>query len=836
MLEGWDTNKCIQLRLDHTKVAEDLTDFPVLINLGATSGQNSYDTTAIFDELGYDIPNDLTFYGNAGNKPNDILWALYDPSDSASIINDNLHMSFPPVSPGNYYVYASSNFVFEGNFSVTLEYSIDTLTVPTTETHAATLEALSFYGTQFSSIHRYRTSASQGYTFASSKGWETLQSYSTFTGKMRIEKVGTSIKKYYWNGSSWTLKYTTTTMTDTYWYIRVGASCPIDSTVISDITSLTIDYGTVLWLENTIPTRKKIAIYDPGYQEHMVETVDDAFVGTNGDSPNTSLWLPYNNNPSATSLEIHNSKLRFSTDTAAVINDAWTVYKVSGNFDVQVDFTTVTETTTNIWLARLMATTVQNNIDIDSIGMSLRYESAKYWYGESTVASSWDFDLAATSATSGKFRLQRIGDIAYSYYWGGSDWILLHTRTAFSTDDVYIELQLRSTTSQTLVTDFYAFKLNYGAIDWNGEIPNYELKTRTGTAQQCYCEIDGWDQENQSAQLWVKVPKVLYDQPTDLYLYYDISKDSNNTYIGGIGETPAQSVWSNGYVSVYHLNQDPTSTTIDSLGNNDLISSGGMTTDDSVTTMINKGIDFDGANDRLYNDSFEYLNASNVSVESLVYIHNLKNFGNIINHAWATQGSFLLMNTINQAVFGIVNSSQYNIAIDISNTTWYYLGGTFDRASRYVRVYANEADRYTLAPASSDLLTTSQLALGSNVSSDSSASFDGYMEEIRISNVTRSPYWMKASYFSCFDNLITYSDAYIYYIDGYVKQDNNPVQRKVYLYERSTGKLMDSTTSDTDGYYYLKTTNTNAHNVICLDAPSGKELNDLIASKIYPSA
>jgi hypothetical protein len=51
-LSGWD--KRVKITIDHNDVSSDLTDFPVLIYLGDSSGQNNEDVTFVFDELASD--------------------------------------------------------------------------------------------------------------------------------------------------------------------------------------------------------------------------------------------------------------------------------------------------------------------------------------------------------------------------------------------------------------------------------------------------------------------------------------------------------------------------------------------------------------------------------------------------------------------------------------------------------------------------------------------------------------------------------------------------------------------------------------------------------------
>ncbi len=50
-LSGWDADKKINLTIDPSSIDEDLTDFPVLINLGENGGKDGYDASALFLDL-----------------------------------------------------------------------------------------------------------------------------------------------------------------------------------------------------------------------------------------------------------------------------------------------------------------------------------------------------------------------------------------------------------------------------------------------------------------------------------------------------------------------------------------------------------------------------------------------------------------------------------------------------------------------------------------------------------------------------------------------------------------------------------------------------------------
>lgn len=75
-----------------------------------------------------------------------------------------------------------------------------------------------------------------------------------------------------------------------------------------------------------------------------------------------------------------------------------------------------------------------------------------------------------------------------------------------------------------------------------------------------------------------------------------------------------------------------------------------------------------------------------------------------------------------------------------------------------------------------------------------------------------------------------------YYMEGYVTERNNPVPREVRAYKASTGELVDTTTSVSGtGYFFVETSYSGAHYVVCLDDDAGFNYNHLIYGRIYPT-
>jgi len=101
--------------------------------------------------------------------------------------------------------------------------------------------------------------------------------------------------------------------------------------------------------------------------------------------------------------------------------------------------------------------------------------------------------------------------------------------------------------------------------------------TKSNGTTQCYVEIEKWDDANEQAWLWVKVPDIASDADTDLYLYYDKNHADNTDYVGDPNSSPAENVWDDNFKMVQHLHEGSGSTAGDSTANdNDGIIYGAM--------------------------------------------------------------------------------------------------------------------------------------------------------------------------------------------------------------------------------------------------------------------
>ncbi len=120
---------------------------------------------------------------------------------------------------------------------------------------------------------------------------------------------------------------------------------------------------------------------------------------------------------------------------------------------------------------------------------------------------------------------------------------------------------------------------------------------------QLYCEVATWDYANAIGELYVKTT-LSHLADTIIWVEWDASWEDNTDYIGVTGSAPAQAVWDDNYVLVYHMNDNPANATqvLDSAGSF-VASKKGKGEPVEVAGVIGKAQHFDGSNDYLTNTS-----------------------------------------------------------------------------------------------------------------------------------------------------------------------------------------------------------------------------------------
>ncbi|RLI53783.1 MAG: hypothetical protein DRP09_14830 [Candidatus Thorarchaeota archaeon] len=306
------------------------------------------------------------------------------------------------------------------------------------------------------------------------------------------------------------------------------------------------------------------------------------------------------------------------------------------------------------------------------------------------------------------------------------------------------------------------------------------VTTNDGTTQ-CYVEIEKWDATNEEAWLWVKVPSISSSEDTVLYFYYDNSQSDNDDYVGNTNESPAQNVWNPNYKIVLHMNGSSYSDLKDSTSNNNDVNQQGGSPTCNTDGKIGKAVDFEESeNEYLKATSFSLPEDSNHTVMVWVKLENIdsgkrhficetdENFPlSLAQRNDATYGNIFQVYT--HCTDGSVGRADSTTHPQVGQ--WYFVCGVVDALNDHIYIYvdgsleATDTDSFNAA-----IKACSGLNIGTY--RDNNGRFmDGIIDELKILDTACSSAWIKATYESERDDLVTW---------GTEEEEGQPTQEYTY--------------------------------------------------------
>lgn len=317
------------------------------------------------------------------------------------------------------------------------------------------------------------------------------------------------------------------------------------------------------------------------------------------------------------------------------------------------------------------------------------------------------------------------------------------------------------------------------------------------TGNQCCVEIERWDNGDNSAQLWVKVPSVSSSADTVLNFYYDETQADNSTYVGIIGSTPGIAVWSNSYARVYHLSQTPSGSGSikDSLTTTNGTSVN-MDSSDLVAAHVGKGLEFNGTDEHV---TFAF--GSNFTTAT-AEISCIGNGGEAmydgIFSAYSDVGNYALTLIVYSSTVAklYIGAGTESSALSVPNwSAWRHFALTLNSSEYKLRNMETAASVADTTDRAYYVAAYSALSRWYN----DSRRFPGKMRGLFISSVVRSEDWLTLSYKSRTDSLITYSMGTSFekfssgvqqlWFDGVEEFSSGVQQSWQYLFEMSAGIL-----------------------------------------------
>ncbi|MCP4130866.1 MAG: DUF2341 domain-containing protein, partial [bacterium] len=260
-------------------------------------------------------------------------------------------------------------------------------------------------------------------------------------------------------------------------------------------------------------------------------------------------------------------------------------------------------------------------------------------------------------------------------------------------------------------------------------------------------EIEEWDQDNDTASVWVMVPQVDGNSNSDYIMMFYDDKDSASI----AGAQSRNMVYDSSYVGVWHLHEDPSSGA-NSMENSKSSSfygtpEGTLAGSDSVSGMMGKGLNFSG-DDGVNLGDIDI--TQDLTISAWVKASALVSWGRIVAKAWATNSDPWIIYNMSfdaggQPISHITTGSAdtYCSGSALSTGTWYHITTTYDGSN--IRVFTNGSQSGSGAK-TGDLNSNNVVTYIGMNNNNGGQNFQGIIDEVRISNTARSADWIKLSY------------------------------------------------------------------------------------------
>jgi hypothetical protein len=302
----------------------------------------------------------------------------------------------------------------------------------------------------------------------------------------------------------------------------------------------------------------------------------------------------------------------------------------------------------------------------------------------------------------------------------------------------------------------------FDEFDADSDYMKCAFTSDNGTTQ-LYAEKELFDVSEEKAIYHVKVPSISSSANTIIYYYFDNSHSDNTDYIGAIGTTAGANVWDSNFKAVYHMVDATTSTIKDSTSNNNDGTKKGINEPIEATGKVGQGQSFDGIDDYIIGDN-PSVNVP-VTVEAIIarggkasagmffYNNSVSNYAIMIGQN-SNEGDDIIF-----AVSTSVDSFPTNkgVALTATQGTFYHLAGVFTSNSAKT-IYQNGVVKTgDMSGVWSNSQVSHYLNFGRRAGSSSFS--DCKIDEFRFSSIARSASWIKATYNSLWDTLLTYGSA-----------------------------------------------------------------------------
>jgi len=266
-------------------------------------------------------------------------------------------------------------------------------------------------------------------------------------------------------------------------------------------------------------------------------------------------------------------------------------------------------------------------------------------------------------------------------------------------------------------------------------------------------ERERHDSDNEVAEYWVKIPSISSSEDTIFYIYYRTEDTAD-------GADPTN-VWDSNFKGVWHMKDLTTSTIEDSTSNNN----------DGTKKAANEPTQADGKIAKAQSFSGDdWIDVNSVSIYQQFTIEAWVKVGlNQEGVIYGADGSILLNAKYNNhftsgTKAGSICGGAWNSLLESTTTAsadvWYKVAITRDSSKYRYSIWVNgvEENYKTESGTIPSCSYGRWLGVGQNYAGTKFGYLSGTLDEVRISDTARSAAWIKASYNSENNSLVSYGN------------------------------------------------------------------------------
>jgi len=285
--------------------------------------------------------------------------------------------------------------------------------------------------------------------------------------------------------------------------------------------------------------------------------------------------------------------------------------------------------------------------------------------------------------------------------------------------------------------------------------------TKTDGTTELYVEIEKWDDANETAVLWVSKSDWVLDADanTEVYLYYDSAHADNTTYVADSGSRTE--VWDSNFKAVFPYKDGTTLSATDSTSNNNDGTISGAT---ATSGQIDGAASFSGSSQQIthastiVNQAIKTISLwayflgfpTTTGIKALLDVGTTGSNGITIDLVGPSYGSNLRF----IATDGSGNFPTYGWS-NFSTETWYHIAFVCEGSNTDSHIYVNGVSVATEGTGGTYTSAATNLYIA-GATTESGRNFYGKLDAVMISDIVRPAAWIKATYYSGDDNLVSW--------------------------------------------------------------------------------